>query len=129
MRLTLKKKIQTPTEHDEQAAFFTTCRWRAQQDRRYQSIFAVPNAGKRSVGALLYYKAEGLESGVPDVCIPVPAGNYHGAFIEFKRPGGKLTDRQKVWTSRLAANGYAVSVQYSAEEASSWLVKYFNGEL
>ena len=126
MRIKLNQK---PSEHDEQAAFFKLDRYAAGADHRLQNIFAIPNAGKRTIGAYLYYQAEGLEPGVPDVCVCWPSGKYHGAYIEFKKPGAKPTARQALWHDRLKAAGYAVAVLYSADSAWSWLTSYLNGEL
>lgn len=115
-------------EHDIQAAYFDFISWEINRDSRYDAIYAVPNAGKRSVGALLYYKAEGLRSGVPDVCIPVPVKPYCGAYIEFKRPGEKQTQKQIEWFIKLTNLGHKCVVCYDATVAYEWTKEYFRGE-
>lgn len=43
-------------------------------------------------------RAEGLKSGVPDLCLPSAHGQYHGLYIEMKRTqGSKTTPEQKEW--------------------------------
>lgn len=117
------------TEHNEQHWFFDACAVRANFDRRYALPFAVPNAGKRSIGALLYYKAEGLKPGVPDICVPVPVGGFHGAFIEMKVGSNKPSDNQRWWLSELQKQGFAVTVKYSGADAFEWIEQYFAGAL
>ena len=59
------------TEHDEQHAVIV---WAALNESRYKGLHllhAIPNAGKRSIGAAKYMQAEGLKSGIPDLCLPV----------------------------------------------------------
>lgn len=50
-------------------------------------IHAIPNGGKRTryeAGALI---REGVRAGVPDLCLPIARGGYHGLYIEMKAPG------------------------------------------
>lgn len=82
MRKMVRDVIPVPTESEEQQTLF---RWAAMQCGKYPELalmFHVPNEGKRSkvVGGRM--KAEGLKSGVPDIFLPVPRGEYHGLFIE-----------------------------------------------
>ena len=115
------------TEHSHQVAFFVWC---SQQkvDERLKMAFAVPNGGLRDKVTASRMKAEGVRKGVPDVMIPIPIGNYHGLFIEFKVEKGKLSAEQVVWQNYLQSQGYAHFVAYgylSAMDATlQYLLKY-----
>jgi hypothetical protein len=66
------------SEHEHQSALFQWIRLRAQSDERFAVIFAVPNGFKgdkdarKAAEAARWLKDEGMEPGVPDVCVPVP---------------------------------------------------------
>lgn len=130
------------TEHAHQAAIF---QWIALEGRKHVLslglLFAIPNGGDRrqSVGAAL--KAEGVKSGVPDLCWPVPTRNgfaviqYPGLWIELKRPGlegkvhGGRSDKQVQWHKDLLDQGYAVCTAYGWQAACWCLILYHRGEL
>lgn len=116
-------------EHDIQAAYFDWVRIKANGDERYRNIAAIPNGGKRSFGAAMYYKREGMEPGLPDILIAWPSGKYHGMFIETKRQGQRLRDTQKTWQERLLRAGYLAMVCFSFEGMRSATERYFNGEI
>lgn len=64
-------------------------------------IYAVPNGAwlhgtsLQRIKQMKKLKAEGLEPGVPDLCIPVPRGKYHGLYIEMKDVGKTESDLSK----------------------------------
>ncbi len=118
-----------PLEHDIQAAYFDLVDREAARDWRYGMIYAVPNARKASISALLWYRAEGLRKGVLDVCIPIPTDLRPGARIEFKRPGGKLTPEQRMWADGFSKLGWAVAVHTDALEAFEWTKRYMRFEI
>ncbi len=81
----------------------------------------VPNGGLRSQSEAMRFKSMGTQEGWPDYQIMIPAGSYHGLFIEFKDKGKltttkvekglKLTPhevRQHDVQDRLRAAGYKV---------------------
>ncbi|MBS3932992.1 MAG: VRR-NUC domain-containing protein [Truepera sp.] len=73
-------------------------------------------------------KAEGVRPGVPDLCLPVPRGPYHGLYLELKRRrGGKLSLIQQTWLDRLTAQGYRTVVAKGASEAIRELERYLQG--
>jgi hypothetical protein len=61
---------------------------------------------------------------VPDVTVAIPRTPYHGLFMEFKTPGGKLSPLQQMMLTELEAQGYAVAVPRSVEEAKELLLGY-----
>lgn len=77
--------ISVPTESVEQQCLF---RWAAFQSGKYPELkllYHVPNGGSRKKSEAGRFKAEGVKAGVPDLCLPVARGGYHGLYIELKR--------------------------------------------
>lgn len=110
------------SEHSEQSALIT---WFHTQYPNHL-IFAVPNMGKRDYALASYLRAEGLTAGIPDLCIPMPRKNYHGLFIELKKPGGKKPNpNQQCWLEALTAQGYLATVAYGFEPAREIIREYF----
>ena len=71
----------------------------------------------------------GLRSGVPDICLPVPSGEYIGLYIELKKVGGRLTDNQAVWLEMLERYGHCVAVCYGAEDAETVITAYLEQDI
>lgn len=92
-------------------------------------MYAIPNAGRRSLRAAAWMKAEGLRAGVPDVHLPVPRGRYAGLWIEHKSAGGRLTDAQHEWIRRLTAHGHLVVVSRSLDESIAAITRYLRPPL
>ena len=71
----------------------------------------------RQMGALI---GDGLKKGFPDlICI----WNRGVAFMEIKRPGGRLSPDQRAMHERLADLGHVPAVVMSAEEAWHFLIE------
>jgi len=105
-------------------------------------IFAIPNGGSRGdteisrkiEGGKL--KAEGVRAGVADIFLPVPAGQYHGLFIEMKKPEhkpkpgkeaeskGGLSEDQIRFKNYVKRNGYGFVACYSWQEAVAVVTDY-----
>ena len=66
----------------------------------------------------------GVRSGVPDLCLPIPASGYHGLYIELKTVHGKPTDQQQRWISALNGFGYLAVVCYGWEAAKDAIIRY-----
>ena len=112
-----------PTEHQEQARFVCWARgWLPHQLRR--ALFAIPNGGKRGKREAVRLKAEGVTAGVPDLFLSVPTKYHHGAYIEMKRKGGRLSDAQKDMIDMLIKLGYACYVCHGFDEARAALIEY-----
>jgi len=73
-------------------------------------MFHVPNGGSRHPMEAANLKRQGVKAGVPDICLPVPRGIYHGLFMELKAGKNKTTPEQDKWINALADKGYAVAV-------------------
>lgn len=70
----------------------------------------IPNGGTRDPVEAKHLKQQGVKSGVPDLCLPVPRGRYHGLYIEMKTESGHTTAVQEWWGERLQAQGYPIIV-------------------
>ena len=91
-----------------------------------QWLHAIPNGVKRNKIEAAHLKAQGVKSGVPDLFLPVPKGDYHGLYIEMKVDQNKPTENQIKWLSALSSFGYAVQVCYSAKKARAIIEWYLS---
>ena len=123
-------KKTAPTEHAEQVAIFDWAETAKGQIPELGMLFSIPNAGgyvggyRSNVARVMQMKREGVKSGVPDICLPVPRGKYHGLFIELKREGGTATENQLGWLAALRKQGYASFLCTGAESAIS-VIKWY----
>ena len=124
-RKKIKNQMPVPTESVEQQCLF---RWANFQSGKYPELelmYHIPNEGKRSRSTGARMKAEGIKSGVPDICLPVPRSGYHGLYIELKRlRGNNTTKNQNEWIIKLEGQGYRVTVCRGWEEASQIIMEY-----
>ena len=122
-------RIAAPLEHDEQTALID---WTMLQCGRWPELklfYHIPNEGKRSLAAARRLKQEGMKRGVPDNCLPVPRGQYHGLYIELKRvSGGRPTPEQLQWIEDLSAQGYLAVICKGWEEAARVIGRYLREE-
>jgi hypothetical protein len=116
------------SEHDEQAALFQYVRAKEQTYPLLALLFAVPNGGYRNPRTAGRLWAEGVRSGVPDICLPVPAEHdgkeRHGLWIEMKVGKNTTTDNQKWWLDKLWVWGHEIEVCHSWIEAWNVIVRY-----
>lgn len=103
-----------PTEDAEQRTVVQYC------DALKIPVFHIPNGGYRHKSVAVDMKRLGVKAGVPDLCIPLAKGGYHGLYIEMKRSNftpSKLTEQQRAWIQLLKKNGYAAFVCAGADNA------------
>ena len=121
--------ISVPTESVEQQCLF---RWAEFQSGRYPELkllYHVPNGGSRKKSEAGRFKAEGVKAGVPDLCLPVACGGYHGLYIELKRlKHSKTSEDQKAWIAQLNEQGYCAVVCKGWEAAAKVITEYLNME-
>ena len=85
--------------------------------------FAIPNAGRRSWRAGKKMVAEGLMSGVADLCVMMLNGMT--GWLELKRPkGGKQSDEQKGFEARCKRLGHRYALVRTLDEAITKLVEW-----
>ena len=87
-------------------------------------VYAVPNDGKRPGKSGAIAKAKGLRSGVPDICVPVPSGGFHGLYIEIKTDSGVVSPNQRIWLAWLRDHGYAAKVCRGVDEVVGAVLTY-----
>ena len=112
------------SESEEQQTLF---QWAEMMSRRYPQLallYHIPNGGARSKGTAGRLKAEGVKSGVPDICLPVAKGRFHGLYIEMKVGKNKPTANQIMWIDSLLAEGYQAKVCYGWQESVKVIEDY-----
>jgi hypothetical protein len=124
----MKSKFIPPaSESNEQITLF---QWAVLHERKYPELkllYHIPNGGKRYKTTAIRLKAEGVKAGVPDICLPVPRGKYHGLYIELKAGKNTATDNQKQWLRDLTAYGYFTAVCCGWQAASDTIMEYLKG--
>ena len=117
-------------EDDHQEALFRWASVMANSGYPTRLMFAIPNGGYRRPREAARMKLAGVKSGVPDILLPVPRGEFHGLFIELKRPIVKgeakpvVSPEQKHWLKELDAQGYMATVCYGWIEAKEVIESY-----
>lgn len=125
------------TEHGHQAALF--CYAAASGIPELKWLFAVPNGFYGSAAQKGKMKAEGLKSGVSDICLPCSMswmnddGQSHfycGLFIELKtddkrnHKNGGLSGEQVEFSQFVIGQGYKFVIAYSWLEAREMILQY-----
>ena len=86
--------------------------------------FHVPNEIKANVQYGAKRKRLGVKSGVPDVCVMEPRGQYSGLFLELKVGYNKPSETQNKWIEALKLKGYMAAWTRSLDEAINIIEKY-----
>ena len=118
----MKTTKPTASETDEQIAVIEYC------DVYGIPIYHIANEGKRTYYTGNLLRKAGMRKGVPDLCIPLPRGKYHGFYIEMKSKSGKVTKEQTRWLKLLKNNGYATAICHGADEAINKIAAYMRLE-
>lgn len=116
-----------PLEEDEQIALFRWAEFARAKYPELKYLHHIPNGGKRTKVEAARFRAGGVKSGIPDICLPVPRGGWHGLYIELKRKGNTTTRNQDDWLAFLDSQGYRVAICYSWSSASEIIIKYLEG--
>lgn len=114
-------------EHQEQCALFEWAEYEKANTPELAMLYAIPNGFFSSSWHKSKAVKEGLKKGVPDVCLAVPSGRYHGLYIELKVGKNKPNKDQKHWISKLNGWGYCAVVCVGWEEARSKILTYIKG--
>ena len=113
----------TASEHDLQVACVRLFRYKHHEYN--EMLFAIPNGGKRNSIVAKKLKAEGVVSGVPDLFLAIPKGNWCGMFIELKNGrSNNLTENQKRMMYKLQMHRYKTAVARSLEEFEKIIEEY-----
>lgn len=118
------------TESQEQQLLFE---WAALSAGRWPELalmYHIPNGGSRSKSEAGRFRAEGVKAGVPDICLPVARGGYHGLYIELKRvKGGRVSPAQQGWIAALRDQGYCACVCKGWDDAAHIIKAYLEGRV
>lgn len=124
----MKNHLPIPTESEEQQALFE---WRDRMLGKYPELkllHHIPNEGKRSISTGARMKREGLTSGVPDISLNVPSGQYHSLHIELKRiKHSRVSAEQEEYIKLLNKYGNFAVICYGWEEAVKIIEWYLKG--
>lgn len=90
-------------------------------------LFAIPNGGDRHIATAVKLKREGVLAGVSDLFLMMPAGDYHGLFLEMKAKGGRVSEAQKAFIQSALAMGYDAKVAFGFSEAQIVIQNYLQG--
>ena len=115
------------SESTEQITLIDWCNINICKYPELELLYHIPNGGRRSKVEAVRLKHEGVKKGVPDLCLPVARGNYHGLYIEMKYDKGKTSKEQKEWLNKLNKQGYKAVVCYGFEEAREIIENYMAG--
>ena len=118
-----------PTEAEEQITLFEWARLQRGKYPELTLLYHVPNGGSRNKAEAGRLRAEGVKAGVPDLCLPVPRGRFHGLYNELKRRrGGRVDELQVAWKEELMKQGYSVALCKGWEAAAEVILNYLEGE-
>ncbi len=111
-------------ESDEQQALFQWAGLNSAAHPELDLLYHIPNGGKRDRREASRLKLEGVKAGVPDLCLPVARGGYHGLYIELKAGKNTATPLQRQWITALIRQGYVAAVCNGWEKVAQVLVDY-----
>lgn len=123
------KRRYVPHEGNEQEALFAWALYAAGAMPELGLMFHVPNGGSRNRIEAAKLKRQGVRAGVPDICLPVARGGFHGLFVELKYGRNKATDRQTAWLDALRSQGYLAVECVGWDIAREVITKYLKGEI
>lgn len=115
-------------EANEQAALFEWTKWMRGQYPELDLLYHIPNGGSRNEREAANLKRQGVKAGVPDLCLPVARGKFHGLYIEMKYGRNKPSEHQERWITALRAQGYVAEVCYDWRQASELITEYLELE-
>jgi hypothetical protein len=112
------------SEHDEQTTLFRWALFARPRHPELALLFAIPNGGQRHKAVAARMKAEGVRAGVPDLCLPVARGGFHGLYLELKTAAGTVSRAQRQWLQALAREGYRAEVCKGWQAAKAVIEDY-----
>lgn len=124
----LSSKADQPTEAAIQK---DVVRWARRHQQLYPALgllHSTPNEGFASLTGKAAHerKKMGVRSGIPDLHLPAPSGNWPALWVEMKRPGSDLNDNQYRRLVELEEYGNAVAVAWTAEQGIFALRTYLD---
>lgn len=91
-----------------------------------QFLFHIRNGGSmKSAREGRKFKLMGVRKGVPDLFLSIPNDEFHGFYIELKKPGGKPSSEQVVSGLMLENLGYKWMIIDDLEVFMTEVKRYF----
>jgi hypothetical protein len=113
-------------EHEHQSAFFSWLRLNQRKFPELKRFFAIPNGGARSHATAISLFLEGVRPGVLDTYLPLRRQGKTGLWIEFKAPGGSLSQEQREEILALEAEGHLCKVVFEWTDAAHITADYLD---
>ena len=110
------------SEHKEQVLLIRW--WKLQHPKLAKCLFAIPNGGHRNIVTAMKLKDEGVVSGVSDLFLMMPRGDWHGLFIEMKAKKGRVSPEQKEFLDVASGMGYLAVVCFGFDDAKKVIETY-----
>ena len=130
MSISPAELAKSDTEHAHQRAFFCALQPHLHTHPQLRWMHAIPNGGSRDAATAGRLKAEGVRAGVWDAFLPVAKDNWHGLYLEFKKPSrrsernGGLSPVQHEFGLFVHSQGYKTAVVYTWQEALKDTLNY-----
>jgi len=87
-------------------------------------LWHYPAGGQRNLREAARFKAMGVRKGVPDLQLPIPAGDYVSGWWEIKVGTGRLSEDQIETHALLRACGHYVQTYWHWHEAAHDILRY-----
>jgi len=107
------------SEHSLQVTVLAYLTYNARPDI---NVIAIPNAAPRSLRMGARMKAEGLQSGVADLCIMLPGGKV--AWLELKTDRGRQSIAQKGFEAKCKRLDHPYALARTLDEAITALTQW-----
>ena len=107
------------SEHSLQVTVLAYLTYKAAKD---VNVIAIPNAARRSLRMGARMKAEGLQSGVADLCIMLPGGRV--AWLELKTDRGRQSIAQKGFEAKCKRLDHPYALARNLDEAIAALTQW-----
>ena len=114
----------TFTESDLQKSIIRWSKYSGGAHSELKLLYAIPNGANVSGPNRIRLVAEGLKKGMPDLCLPVPRGNYGSLFLEVKTKTGTVKKEQKEIHKMLKDNRNCVRIVRDLFEAIDVIENY-----
>jgi len=89
-------------------------------------LYHIKNETQEGAARVAVDKNMGVKKGVPDLCLPVARGRYHGLYIEMKTGKGRATPEQNWWIEHLSQQGHFAEICHGWESAVKVLEWYLS---
>ena len=118
------------SEHNHQAAIFEWAQFAETIWPQLKLLHSIPNGANVGARGGAMLNREGRRKGVPDICLPVARGGFHGLYIELKKDTvSKPSKEQEWWMDALHGEGYQALLCVGSNEAIDAIEAYMKAEL